>query len=138
MTIEYSNSSNRCINLFTVLTCHETVTQSQSLTTESLTQYFMNDLVSVKLCCVVQLVCCVDFMTVSLVVDFQWDFHFHVCPVFFGGQSNYILVGRPHFSKIGLKKKKSPPASLFKDQCYEKLIFFKRPNNYCTLISVAY
>ena len=102
------------MSLFTVLTCHETVTQSQgSLTTESLTvrsQYFMNDLVSVKLCkCVV---CCVMTLTVSLVVDFHWDFHFHVCPVCFGGHSNCILVGRPHFSKICLKKKKKTPSCL--------------------------
>ena len=39
------------------------VTQSQSLTTESLSQHVMNDLVSVKLCkCVV---CCVDFNSVN-------------------------------------------------------------------------
>ena len=74
----------------------------------------------------------------SLIVDFHWDFHFHVCPVvFFARHSNYVLVGRPHFLKTGLKqqtkqnktKKHHPPTSLLKDQWYEKLKKkFKQPN----------
>ena len=111
------------MSLFTVLTCRETVTQSQSLNTELLTESAFHNLVSVKLCkCVV---CCVDFDSVA---DrwFSLGFSCLSCYRFFGEHSNYSLVGRPHFSKTSLKTKKQKQkhhslASLLKDQCYEKL-----------------